>query len=233
MHKLVLILGLFSLAAVSFLVAADIKPEPPPQVAALKSAGINVNPAKGGGWNVEARKTSDLTEDVWKQIETLPDVMRFSAGEGFTDADLVRLAKIKSIQSIFFNGPLVTDAGLLALNDMPNLESFDVDHSTKLTGSTFPQLKDAPKLIALGFGGCIIDDKGAAALVQLTHLKQVKLGHVRITRKTLPLLAALPDLEKLEITPNWDPAAYTSANLAALAPAKNLHELEIHDMVLP
>ena len=232
MQKLLFFFAFLSLAALSSR-AAEPKPEPPPQVAALKAAGINVNPAKGGGWNVEVRAITDLTEDVWHQAESLPEVVRFSAGEGFTDTDLARLSKIKSIQSIYFNGPLITDAGLSAPNNMPNLESFSVDHSTKITGSGLPSLKDAPKLTALGFGGCIIDDRGATDLAQLTHLKQVKLGHVRITRKTLPRLAALADLEKLEITPNWDPAYYTAADFAALAPAANLRELEIHDMVLP
>jgi hypothetical protein len=134
---------------------------------------------------------------------------------------------------MYFNGPLITDAGLVALNNMPNPESFSVDHSTKITGSGLPALKDAPKLTALGFGGCIIDDRGAADLAQLTHHKQVKLGHVRITRKSLPILAKLPDLERLEITPNWDPGYYTAADLAAFGLAGKLRELEIHDMVLP
>ena len=36
--------------------------EPPPAVAALKTAGINVSALKEGGWNVEVREAKDLDE---------------------------------------------------------------------------------------------------------------------------------------------------------------------------
>ena len=235
MNKLFALLAFFSLLATSFVTArgAEPKSEPPPQVAALKSAGVNVSRLKEGGWNVEVKSVKDLNDDVWRQIESLPEVTRFSAGQGFTDADLARLCKVKSIRTIFFNGPAITDAGLAALNDLPELERFGVDHSSVITGAGLPALKDAKKLTALGFGGCIINDGGVADLVQLMQLKELKLGHVRITRKSFPLLAGLPNLERLEITPNWDPHYYTAADFAALAPASKLGELEVHDMVLP
>lgn len=71
--------------------------EPPPAVARLKAAGINVSALKEGGWNVEVRAAKDLDDHIWKQIETLPDVRRFSANdEQFDDAALARLAKIGS-----------------------------------------------------------------------------------------------------------------------------------------
>ena len=208
--------------------------EPPPAVAALKTAGINVSAMKEGGWNVEVREAKDLDDNIWKQIETLPDMRRFSAnGEQFDDAALARLAKIGGIETLFFNGPGITDAGLAALTAMPKLRSFGVDHSTKITGSGLAALKVSANLTAIHFGGCIIGDAGVATLVQLTQLRDVALGHTRITRASFPLLAKLPHLERIEITPNWDPQPYTAADFAAFAPMNNLRELELHDMVLP
>ncbi len=41
---------------------------------------------KEGGWNVEVREAKDLDDNIRKQIETLPDVQRFSAnGEQFDE----------------------------------------------------------------------------------------------------------------------------------------------------
>ena len=175
-----------------------------------------------------------LTPDVWTQIEALPDLKRFSGnGEVFDDAALARLAKISSIETFFFNGPAFTDSGLAVLAAMPKLQRFGVDHSAKLSGSGLAALKGAKSLAALHFGGCAIGDEGVKSLAQLTQLKEVSLGHVRITRASFPLIAKMPEVERIEITPNWDPAYYTAADFGAFSGMKNLRELEIHDMVLP
>jgi hypothetical protein len=70
-------------------------------------------------------------------------------------------------------------------------------------------------------------------IAQLTQLEDIGLGHTRITRASFPLLAAMPVLARLEITPNWDPQPYTAADFSAFATMTRLHELELHDMVLP
>ncbi len=228
--KITSLLLLALTATTLFLSAA----EPLPEAPALKADGIIANAIREGGWSVEVRDAKTLTDANWKQIEALPEVKRFSAGgEAFDDAALVRLAKITTLESLFFNGPAITDAGLAALAKMPNLKRFGVDHSTKITGSGLSALRASPQLEALHFGGCIIGDQGVETLAQLTSLRDVALDHTRITRASFPLLAKLPHLERLEITPNWDPKPYTSADFAALAPMKSLSTLEVHDMVLP
>ncbi len=205
----------------------------PPDAAALKSAGIEAT-IRDGGSAVDVRDAKSLNEETWKAIEALPNVKHFSTGgEPFDDAALLRLSRISSIETLFFNGPAITDAGLATLNNMPSLVRFGVDHSTTITGSGLAALKANSNLTAIHFGGCMIGDEAVRLLAHLTQLKDVSLGHVRITRSCFPALAALPNLERLEITPNWDPAPYTAADFAAFAPMQKLRELEIHDMVLP
>jgi len=210
--------------------AADL----PPAAAAWKEANINVNAQREGGLAVDIRDVKELTEERWKQIESLPDLRRFSAnGVGFDDAGLARAAKISTIETFFFNGPSITDQGLSVLATMPRLKRFGVDHSTKITGNDLGTLKTAPLLTALHFGGCIVGDSAVTSLVQIKQLQDLALGHDRITRASFPLLAKMPALQRLEITPNWDPRPYTAADFSTLAAAPALQELEIHDMVLP
>ena len=110
---------IFHSAAASLSVA-----EPPTAIAALRTAVVNVSAMKEGGWNVEVREAKTLNETAWKQIETLPDVRRFSAnGEQFEDAALARLAKIGGIETLIFNGPGITDADLAKLKaGLPGVE---------------------------------------------------------------------------------------------------------------
>jgi hypothetical protein len=79
----------------------------------------------------------------------------------------------------------------------------------------------------------VVGDEGVRTISQLVQLEDIGLGHTRITRASFPLLAAMPALARLEITPNWDPQPYTAADLAAFATMTRLRELELHDMVLP
>lgn len=77
-RHIALVLAIIFHFAASSLPAA----EPPPAVAALKTAGINVSALKEGGWNVEVREAKDLDDNIWTQIQTLPDARRMlSNGE--------------------------------------------------------------------------------------------------------------------------------------------------------
>ena len=205
----------------------------PAQVAELKAGGITVRPFAPSGWAVDVKSGSLLTPPMWQALEGLPELKTFSVGgDAFTDADLARLAKAATLQRLFFNGSGLTDAGLAVLAKLPELRSFGVNHSTKLTASGLEALKDHPTLTAIEFGGCIITDAGVKSIVMLKNLTELRIGHVRITRACFPLIAGLEHLGFLEITPNWDPQAYTPADFAAFTGMKALHELEIHDMLL-
>ena len=205
----------------------------PPQVAQLTAAGITVHPT-AGGWEVEVKSPDLMTEATCRALGTLPDLRAFSSGgERFGDAEFARLAKITSLRRIFLNGCAVTDAGLAAAATLPELQYLGFHHSQTLTGSGLSAFTGCANLTSIEFGGCIIGDDGVAVIARLKQLKELRLGHVRITRASFPLIAGLEHLERLEITPNWDPQAYTAHNFAAFSRMKALHEIEIHDMVLP
>ncbi|MBA3936879.1 MAG: hypothetical protein H0X38_05405 [Planctomycetes bacterium] len=205
----------------------------PPQVAQLTAAGITVHPI-AGGWEVEVKSPDLMTETTCRALATLPDLRAFSSGgEKFGDAEFARLAKITSLQRIFLNGCAVTDAGLAAVAALPELQYLGFHHSQTLTGSGLAAFVNSASLTAVEFGGCIIGDDGVKVIARLKQLKDLRLGHVRITRASFPLIAGMEHLERLEITPNWDPQAYTAHDFAAFSAMKALKEVEIHDMVLP
>jgi hypothetical protein len=203
-------------------------------IASLTAAKVKVSAIRDGGWAVDLSDAHGLSEAVWTQLGQLPAIRRFSGnGAQFDDAALARIAKIASIETLFFNGPSFTDAGLAVLGTMPKLRSFGVDHSTTIIGSGLAPLKGTSPITTLHFGGCVVGDEGVKTIAQLIQLEDIGLGHTRITRASFPLLAAMPALARLEITPNWDPQPYTAADLAAFAAMTRLRELELHDMVLP
>jgi hypothetical protein len=203
-------------------------------VASLSAAKAKVSAIRDGGWAVDLGDAHGLSEAVWTQLGQLAGIRRVSGnGAQFDDHALARIAKIATIETLFFNGPSFTDAGLAVLATMPRLHSFGVDHSTVIVGSGLAPLQGASQVTTLHFGGCVVGDEGVRTIAQLIQLEDIGLGHTRITRASFPLLAAMPALARLELTPNWDPQPYTAADLAAFATMARLRELELHDMVLP
>ncbi len=203
-------------------------------VASLTAEKVKVTALRDGGWSVDLSDANGLSQALWTQIGQLAGIRRFSGnGAQFDDPALARVAKISSIETLFFNSPSFTDGGLAVLATMPKLRSFGVDHSTIIIGSGLAPLKGGSTITALHFGGCVVGDEGVRTIVQLIQLEDIALGHTRITRASFPLLAAMPALARIEITPNWDPQPYTAADLAAFSGMTRLRELELHDMVLP
>ena len=203
-------------------------------VASLSAAKVKVSAIRDGGWSVDVSDAHGPSDAIWTQIGQLAGIRKFSGnGAQFDDPALARVAKMATIETLFFNAPSFTDAGLAVLCTMPKLRGFGVDHSTTITGSGLSPLKGASPITTLHFGGCIVGDEGVRTIAQLIQLEDIGLGHTRITRASFPLLAAMPALARLEITPNWDPQPYTAADLATFAAMRRLCELELHDMVLP
>ena len=209
----------------------------PPQMAALKAMGITVSKAHGGTYNIDIRDANALTEEAWTKIETLGAVRKFNVGAGaeFTDVTLARMAGFRGLEEIFINGSAITDEGIAVLARLPKLQHFGMHHGpAALTGKGLLALKDHAPFRSVEFGGINgIDDRTAGYLAQRPQLRAVKLFHTRNTRASLSQLAALPVLESFCLNPHWEPKRVDPADIALLAPAKQLRELDLGDMVLP
>ncbi len=211
----------------------------PPQVAALKAAGMKVLRQRtwwcsvAAGWKIEAGQTK-MTEELWKQVEGLPEITGiYIGGEGFGDAELHRLCRISTVQVLGLDGAPVTDAGFAALANLKQLQTLMVGHTYKFNGTGVKALKGSKSLIHLEMGGSGLDDKGMAAISELTQVKELVLRHDRYTRASLPLIAKMTNLETLEINPQWNAQNVVISDLAALASLPSLKDLNIGNMVLP
>jgi hypothetical protein len=201
-------------------------------VMTLKAAGANVSTLKEGGVGVTFQNFK-LNDDGWQALESLPNLKQFTifgSGKEFGDAQLARLSKIKTLESIFVNGYGGTEDGLASLAQLPNLRHFGADHSP-FTGTGLVALKNSPNFASVRFGGCPFNDDGLKALGELTQLKEANISHVMFTSKGFPHLAKLVNLEKLTISPNCSPY-YVGADFVHLNGLKKLHTLVVSEMAL-
>ncbi len=200
---------------------------------ALKAAGCRAGNLKDGGSFADVPGPK-LSEAVWKDLDALGDLKAFSgSGKEYDNDALARLAKITTIESVFFNGPTINDKGLATLASFPNLHKYGTDHGgPKLNGSGLSALAGVKNLQIVSFGGCFFNDEGMVALGQLNQLHELSLNHDRLTSAGFPNFAKLTELEKLRINPNFYPY-YVGADLVHLSNLKHLTDLTIGQMIIP
>jgi hypothetical protein len=200
-HSRILAIGLLSCLCCFPARGADSKAPDNP-----KAPVVRVGKLKEGGTYMDVPGAL-LTDEVWKQIESTGDLKSFSgSGKQFDGAALARLAKITTIETLFFNGPGITDKDLSVLASFPNLHKYGTDHGQFLTGSGLSALVGAKNIQAISFGGCMFNDQGMEALGLLTQLHEVSLNHDRLTSAGFPNFAKLVELQKLRFKPNFSPS---------------------------
>lgn len=224
----------------ALLLAAAMSPaeELSPLAAALQAAGYKVSSAKGGGHNVDFGTVKVIDEASLANMAALGDVRHLSGtGEGVDDAVLAKFVKAATeLEYLFINGSTITDEGLAVLARLPKLRHFGLHHGLKeLKGKGLLALKGSQNFASIEFGGMQgIDDKSVGYLAELPHLRAINIYHTLNTRASLPFLVEKnPLLEKFSLNPHFDPERFSAADIATLAPLKNLRELALNDMVLP
>ena len=238
MKKSILLLScLFALGSASPIARADEPSAPTAALTALKAAGFKVGNARGGGYDVDYTGVKTFDDAVFTHLTALGTVRSMSGdGAGINDAVLARIAKLPGLERFFVNGSTVTDEGLASLAAAEKLQHLGIHHGQKaLTGKGLLALKDRPNFKSVEFGGMQgIDDQTVGYLAELPHLRSINIYHTMHTRASLPLLVKKnPLLESISLNPHFDPTRFTPADIAALAPLKNLRELSLNDMVLP
>jgi hypothetical protein len=115
-----------------------------------------------------------------------------------TDAGLVHMKGVKSLRNLTLGGLAITDAGLEALNDLPNLGGLYL-YSTQVRGPGLRRLKSLPALAVLYLDGSAVTDEGLGALKGATNLQSLSLVGVPISGPGLSHLKALPKLNRLDV----------------------------------
>lgn len=171
-----------------------------------------------------------LTEEAWKEIETLKPTYISANGKGIDDAAVTRLARLP-LEGIGLDGTLVTEAVFKTVGQIKTLKAFALSHSLGIKGAGAEALANHPALATVSIGGTGFGDAGMKALGSLRQLSKLGLNHDQVTDAGLAALANHPALESLMFSPQMTPRI-TDASLQTVATLKALKELQINDTVL-
>jgi hypothetical protein len=138
----------------------------------------------------------------------------------FNDEWMPHIAKLTHLKALrFTNNGKLTDAGMVQLAGLKDLESFSFV-GTKITGRAYAKFEGFTKLIRVSHRGSSIDDEGLKELCDhLPNLESISLAHAKFTDAGAPNLAKLTKLKSLELGAHATPAALK--NITSL-PLENL-----------
>jgi hypothetical protein len=138
----------------------------------------------------------------------------------FNDEWMPHIAKLTHLKTLrFTNNGKLTDAGMVQLTGLKDLESFSFV-GTSITGKAYAKFDGFTKLTRVSHRGSKIDDEGLKELCDhLPNLESISLAHAKFTDAGAPNLAKLTKLKSLELGALATPAALK--NITAL-PLENL-----------
>ena len=127
-------------------------------------------------WNLESLNLTecDITEQGLAPLARLTQLrelslvnlhhIRYGSGPpGLSDACLIPLQRLTSLQSMNLSGNRITDSGLALLSGLTNLETLDLD-ATDVTDSGLVQLQSLKQLKVLSLAGTKVTPQGVKAL---------------------------------------------------------------------
>jgi hypothetical protein len=116
-----------------------------------------------------------------------------------TDAELVSLQGMPQLQNASLGDTQVTDAGLVHLKGLTQLLMLSLDN-TQITDVALEHLKGMPQLVFLSLGNTHVTDAGLKHLKGLPQLQALCLYNTQITDAGLVYLKRLPELRFLTLT---------------------------------
>ncbi len=132
------------------------------------------------GWAAEANT---------EQAKAVAEIEKLGAKVTFDE-------KNQTVFGVSLRKTEVTDAGLVHLKALTSLEDLDLSH-TKLTDAGLEHLKGLTKLRWLGLAGTKVTDAGLVHLKGLTKIQWVGLAETKVTDAGLEHLKRLTTLQSL------------------------------------
>jgi internalin A len=141
-----------------------------------------------------------------------------------TDADLAKVAQLRSLKKLDLSHTKITDAGLEHLKPLQNAVELNCHYAesltedgvahlkgwknlehlnlcgTKVTSRVFEHLAHLTSLRSLDLGFAQIDDEGFEHLTGLSHLEKLAIGGNRLNGSSLSFLKLLPALVDLDVS---------------------------------
>jgi hypothetical protein len=110
-----------------------------------------------------------------------------------SDAALMDLARITTLQEILVRNTSVSDRGVSELRHLSSLKRLVLSH-TKVRGDSLAQLAGLARLEELVLEGCPVGDEGMLSVLKLSQLRTLCLSETQITGASVRRLRELPNL---------------------------------------
>lgn len=148
----------------------------------------------------ELRLDRTVTDDGLACLKEFPELkhLNLSGCSGVSDAALVHLKEITTLEALWLDETSVTDAGLVHLEGLSNLRDLNL-RDTAVTDAGLHHLKGLAALERLWLVGTPTSDAGLPCLTSLSNLKEFWSGD-GVTDAGLVHLEGLSNLRKLGIS---------------------------------
>lgn len=214
--------------------------------AALRALGGQVTETGGAVTKVMFRDCSKLGDAEFRQIgqlKSLKGLTLYGSCKGLNDQTLAHIAGLTALEELGTDGIQVTDGALKQLTTLTNLRTASFFHiafpDKGFTGAGFAAFKSLPKLERLTVAGTPFNDKGMAAVAELTQLKEFRTWHTYQTQAGNEHLLKLTGLRSLmlgqrlrQYSGKPNPLSIDDSTLATLAKLRSLESLGLDEVRL-
>jgi FKBP-type peptidyl-prolyl cis-trans isomerase FklB len=140
---------------------------------------------------------SEVTDAGLVHLKGLSSLQSLDLGSTkVTDAGLNHIESLTKLKYLGLYDCQVTDAGLEHLKGLTSLEALNLSYDTKVTGKGLVHLKDLTKLQTLNLHNSKVTDSGLKHVQKLTSLKALDLNGTEVTDAGVKnLQAALPECQ--------------------------------------
>jgi hypothetical protein len=159
---------------------------------------------------------------VDERIEGRPAIHIYLGRTQATDADLVCLEGLVSLQTLGLAFTRITDAGLSRLKGLTNLQSLDLG-KTRVTNTGLAHLEGLTNLRTLGLSATKVTDAAMEHLKAFVNLEALFLWRTKVGDGGLRHLQGLTNLRTLDLSAT----KVTNSGLGFLKRLMNLHSLDL------
>ncbi len=189
--------------------------------AALQKAYATLTKDADGNVIAVDLSTAELAGGQLQQLHNLPKLATLViVGSSFADRDVPAICGLKQLRQLTLENTDLTNAGLLALDDLPALRTLNIRRNSALTDKALAKLPDRfPQLQSLLLLFNNFTDGALDSVAQLSDLRSLDLrGCVKISNAGIQKLLPLKNLEELKFGPSQanDEVAKTLAQFTKL-----------------
>jgi internalin A len=170
-------------------------------VAALLAAAASAQPQKGAAAATVVASIEAQGGEVVRDAKGA--IVEVSLARTWAnDADVERVARLKTVRRLDLSLTYVSDAGADRLKALDQLEELNLFGAEFITDAAMAFLRGNRRLKVLNLRGTDVTDTSLAYIAELSNLKSLDIGFTQISDVGLEHLASLAQLEELNLGGN-------------------------------